>query len=175
MTYASNRVDDGQILRILEVARRNQALVCVHAENHDAIMFMTQKLLAAGHNGTKYHAWCKPALVEREATYRMIALAELMDQPIQIFHVTCGEAAEEIRRAQQRGLKIFAETCPQYFVLTEEDLDRDAREGAKYLCSPAPRTKAEQEALWDYVKSGTLGNVTSVSYTHLTLPTTPYV
>ncbi|MBO6561262.1 MAG: dihydropyrimidinase [Nisaea sp.] len=161
MTYASNRVDDGQILRILEVARRNQALVCVHAENHDAIMFMTEKLLAAGLNGTKYHSWCKPALVEREATYRMIALAELMDQPIQIFHVTCGEAAEEIRRAQQRGLKVFAETCPQYFVLTEKDLDRDAREGAKYLCSPAPRTEAEQEALWEYVRSGTLGNVTS--------------
>ena len=161
MTYSSNRVDDGQILRILEVARRNQALVCVHAENHDAIMFMTEKLLMAGHNGTKYHAWCKPALVEREATYRVIALAELMDQPIQIFHVTCGEAAEEIRRAQQRGLKIFAETCPQYFVLTEDDLDRGVREGAKCLCSPAPRTKAEQEALWNYVKSGTLGNVTS--------------
>ena len=161
MTYASNRVDDGQILRILEVARRNQALVCVHAENHDAIMFMTEKLLSAGHKATKYHAWCKPTLVEREATYRMIALAELMDQPIQIFHVTCGEAAEEIRRAQQRGLKVFAETCPQYFVLTEDDLDRGVQEGAKYLCSPAPRTKAEQEALWGYVKSGTLGNVTS--------------
>lgn len=161
MTYASNRVDDGQILRILEAARRNQALVCVHAENHDAIMFMTERLLAAGHNGTKYHAWCKPPLVESEATHRIIALAELLDQPIQVFHVTCREAAEEIRSAQQRGLKIFAETCPQYFVLTERDLDRDAREGAKYLCSPAPRTEADQQALWDHVRAGTLGNVTS--------------
>src|SRR3546814_10581232 len=87
-------------------------------------MYMTQRLLDAGLGHTKYHAWCKPALVEREATTRIIMLAELMDQPIQIFHVTCEEAAEEIRRAQARGLKVFAETCPQYFVLTADALAR---------------------------------------------------
>jgi dihydropyrimidinase len=122
---------------------------------------MTEKLLAAGNNAMKYHAYCKPAMVEREACQRIIMLSELLDQPIQIFHVSCEEAAEEIRRAQQRGVKVFSETCPQYFVLTAEDLDRDNREGAKYVCSPAPRTKADQEALWQYVRMGTIGNVTS--------------
>ena len=161
MTYPKNRVDDSEILRIFEVARSNQALVTVHAENHDAIMYMTDKLIAAGLTGTKYHAWCKPPVVEREAVHRIIALAELMDQPIQIFHVTCAEAAEEIRRAQQRGLKIFAETCPQYFMLTEDDLDKPIHEGAKALCSPAPRTVEHQSALWSYIRSGTLGVVTS--------------
>ncbi|EDP63439.1 D-Hydantoinase [alpha proteobacterium BAL199] len=161
MTYPKNRVDDREILRIFEVARRHGALVCVHAENHDAIMYMTQKLLDAGLGHTKYHAWCKPALVEREATTRIIMLAELMDQPIQIFHVTCEEAAEEIRRAQARGLKIFAETCPQYFVLTADDLDGSQRDGARVLCSPAPRSVADQQALWNHVRTGTIGNVTS--------------
>ena len=118
MTYPRNKLNDAEILRVLEVAKRKQALVCVHAENHDAIMYMTAKLLQAEKNSTKHHAWCKPPLVEREAVHRVIMLAELLDTPIQIFHVSCEEAAEEVRRAQRRGLKVFSETCPQYFVLT---------------------------------------------------------
>ena len=161
MTYPRNRLNDAEILKVLETAKRKQALVCVHAENHDAIMYMTEKLLAAENNSTKFHAWAKPPLVEREAVHRVIMLSELLDVPIQIFHVSCEEAAEEIRRAQQRGLKIFSETCPQYFVLTERDLDRDQREGAKFVCSPAPRTEGDQEAVWDHVRLGTIGNVTS--------------
>ncbi len=161
MTYPRNRVTDAEILKILEVAKRKGALVCVHAENHDAIMYMTEKLLAAERNSTKHHAWAKPPLVEREAVHRVIMLAELIDVPIQIFHVSCEEAADEIRRAQRRGLKIFSETCPQYFVLTARDLDRDQREGAKFVCSPAPRTEGDQEAVWDHVRIGTIGNVTS--------------
>ena len=113
MTYPRNRLNDAEILKVLETAKRKQALVCVHAENHDAIMYMTEKLLAAENNSTKFHAWAKPPLVEREAVHRVIMLSELLDVPIQIFHVSCEEAAEEIRRAQQRGLKIFSETCPQ--------------------------------------------------------------
>jgi dihydropyrimidinase len=161
MTYPRNKLNDAEILRVLEVAKRKQALVCVHAENHDAIMYMTAKLLQAEKNSTKHHAWCKPPLVEREAVHRVIMLAELLDTPIQIFHVSCEEAAEEVRRAQRRGLKVFSETCPQYFVLTARDLDRDQREGAKFVCSPAPRTEGDQEALWDHVRIGTIGNVTS--------------
>lgn len=161
MTYPKNRVNDTEILRIFEAARRHQALVCVHAENHDAIMYMTEKLVSNGFGQTKYHAWCKPPLVEREACQRIIMLSELMDLPIQIFHVTCEEAAEEIRRAQARGVKVFAETCPQYFVLTADDLDGEQRVGARVLCSPAPRSVADQEALWNHVRIGTIGNVTS--------------
>ena len=161
MTYPKNRLTDEEILKVLDVAKRKQALVCVHAENHDAIMYMTEKLLKAEKNSTRYHAWCKPPLVEREACSRIIMLAELLDQPIQIFHVSCEEAAEEIRRAQRRGLKVFSETCPQYFVLTARDLDRDQREGAKFVCSPAPRSEGDQEALWGHVRIGTIGNVTS--------------
>jgi len=161
MTYPKNRLNDAEILRVLDVAKRKQALVCVHAENHDAIMYMTEKLLQAEKNSTKHHAWCKPPLVEREATHRMIMLAELVDTPIQIFHVSCEEAAEEVHRARRRGLKIFSETCPQYFVLTARDLDRDQRDGAKFVCSPAPRTEGDQESLWDHINLGTIGNVTS--------------
>ncbi|MET4701229.1 dihydropyrimidinase [Constrictibacter sp. MBR-5] len=161
MTYDSNFVDDAAVLKVLATAREHEAFVCVHAENHEAIKWMTARLLEAGLKDAKYHAWAKPPVVEREATHRIIALAEMLDQPIQVFHVTCGEAAEEIHRAQQRGLKVWGETCPQYLVLTADDMDRPDFEGAKYVCSPAPRTVAEQEALWGYLKTGVLDVITS--------------
>jgi dihydropyrimidinase len=156
LTYDSLALDDAQTLKVLAVARRCGALVCVHAENHAAIAFLTQALEAAGLTAPKFHAWAKPMAVEREACHRVISLAELLDTPIHIFHVSGAESAEEIRRAQQRGLKVFAETCPQYLMLTEADLDRPGFEGAKFLCSPAPRSKADQQSLWDYIRGGTL-------------------
>jgi dihydropyrimidinase len=161
MTYDSNFVDDATLLKIFALAREHGAFVTIHAENHEAIKWMTKRLVETGHTAMKYHSWSKPPVVEREATHRVIALAEFLDQPIQIFHVTCAESAEEIHRAQQRGLKIFGETCPQYLVLTEDDLDRPGFEGAKFICSPAPRTKKDQEALWNYLRTGVLGVVSS--------------
>ncbi len=161
MTYESSFLTDGQVLTVLAAARKNQAFVVIHAENHEAIKWMTARLEAAGLTDAKYHAWAKPALVEREAIQRVIALAELVDVPIQIFHVSSAEGAEEIRRAQGRGLKVYGETCPQYLAFCAADLDRPDQEGSKFLCSPAPRYAADQEALWHHIRVGTLGVVSS--------------
>ena len=128
LTYDPLHLDDRQFLRVLAAARRTGALVSVHCENHDAIAWRTEALLAAGLTEPKYHAWSRPRMVEREATHRAIALAELVDQPIQVFHVSCPEVADEIARARHRGLKVWGETCPQYLVLTASDMDRPGLE-----------------------------------------------
>ncbi len=161
LTYDASRLDDRQYLRVLAAARRLGTLVTVHCENYDAISQRTAALLAAGLTAPKYHAWSRPTVVEREATHRAIALAELMDQPIQVFHVSCPEAAEEVARARARGVKVWAETCPQYFYLLAADMNRPGFEGAKFICSPPPRGPEEQEGLWSYVANGTLGNISS--------------
>ncbi|MGQ0733926.1 MAG: dihydropyrimidinase [Acidobacteriota bacterium] len=161
LTYEPLHIDDRALLRVLAAARRSGALVTVHCENYEAIRWRTAALLADGRTTPKYHAWSRPAVVEREATYRAIALAELVDQPIQIFHVSCPEVAEEIARAQARGLRVWGETCPQYFVLSAADMDRPGFEGAKFMCSPAPRDAAASEGLWDAVRLGTLDVVSS--------------
>ncbi len=161
LTYATSRITDAEALRVLAAARRLGALVCIHAEHHELIEFHTQALLAAGLTAPKYHAWAKPMVVERECVHRVCAMAEALDVPIQVFHVSGAEAAEEIARARARGLKVWGETCPQYLVLTAEDLDRPGFEGAKYICSPAPRSRADQEALWAAIRAGVLGNVSS--------------
>ncbi|MEL6226184.1 MAG: dihydropyrimidinase [Pseudomonadota bacterium] len=154
MTYEDLKLNDGEILSVFDAARSTGALVMVHAENYDAIRFMTEKLEAAGRTAPLYHARSRPIVVEREATHRAISLAELVDVPLVVVHVSNGEAMEEIQRAQAKGLKVFAETCPQYLVLTEDDLDGLNMEGAKYVCSPPPRDKASQAACWDGITRG---------------------
>ena len=161
LTYAGARITDGEALEVMAAARRLGALVCIHAEHHELIEFYTKALLAAGLTLPKHHAWAKPMVVERECVHRVCAMAEALDVPIQVFHVSGGESAEEIERAQQRGLKVWGETCTQYLVLTADDLDRPGFEGAKYVCSPAPRSRADQAALWEMIRRGVIGNVTS--------------
>ncbi|MDE2517489.1 MAG: dihydropyrimidinase [Rhodospirillales bacterium] len=161
LTYDTSHVDDAQYLRVLAAARRGGALVTVHCENYEAIRWRSAALLADGRTAPKYHAWSRPRVVEREATHRAIALAELVDQPIQIFHVSCSEVAEEIARAQARGVKVWAETCPQYLTLTAADMDRPGFEGAKFMCSPSPRDPADRDALWQDLRRGTLDIISS--------------
>src|ERR1044072_6871488 len=133
MTYEGLALSDMEMLNVMSVARETGALVMVHAENYDAIRFLTDRLERAGNTAPHYHAASRPIPVEREATHRAISLSEIVDVPIMIVHVSNREAMEEIRRAQQRGLKIYGETCPQYLVLTAKDMEGLNMEGAKYV------------------------------------------
>jgi dihydropyrimidinase len=148
MTYDLLKIDDRQFLDVLSTARRHGAMTMVHAENNDVIAWMSEKLLAGGHNAPKYHAVSHARIAESEASNRAIQLAQLVDTPLLIVHVSTQEAAQTIRNARDRGLKIYGETCPQYLFLTIADLDRDGMEGAKFCCSPPPRDAADQEAIW---------------------------
>ncbi|MBA4221200.1 MAG: dihydropyrimidinase [Methylobacterium sp.] len=154
MTYEGLALSDFQMLEVMAVARDTRALVMVHAENYDVIRYLTDQLERAGSTAPRFHATSRPIIAEREATYRAISLAELSDVPLMVVHVSNREAMEEIRRAQQKGLKIFAETCPQYLTLTADDLDGLNMEGAKYVCSPPPRDAASQLACWEGLQQG---------------------
>lgn len=154
MTYDALKLDDRQILEVLSLARREGAFVMVHAENHEIIAWLSERLIGSGHTAPKFHAMAHVKTAEREATHRAISLAELVDVPILIVHVSSGEAIEQIRWAQGRGLKIYGETCPQYLFLTEDDLDRPGFEGAKFMCSPPPRDRANQEVVWRGLSNG---------------------
>ncbi len=88
-------------------------------------------------------------------------MSRLIDVPVLIVHVSSIEATNTIRSAQTLGARIFAETCPQYLVLTAEDMDRPGVEGAKWCCSPPLRDKAAQEAIWAGLKNGTFQTFSS--------------
>lgn len=155
MTYEGMRLHDNEILATLDVARSSGALVMVHCENEDAIRFLIGKHEAAGTVAPKAHATTRPIAAEREATHRALSLAEIVDVPIVIVHVSNREAMEEIDRARKRGVKVVGETCPQYLMLTADDLDREGWEGAKYVCSPPPRDEASKAACWQGLEQGT--------------------
>jgi dihydropyrimidinase len=152
MTYEGLRLRDDEILATLDTARRTGALVMVHCENEDAIRYLIGRHEEEGKFSPKYHATTRPVAAEREATHRALSLAEIVDVPIVIVHVSNREAMEEIRRARQRGQKIAGETCPQYLMLTADDLDLEGLEGAKFVCSPPPRDKASQDACWEGIE-----------------------
>lgn len=154
MTYDDLKLSDREILEVMEVARREGAMVMVHAENSDAIAWLTGRLVAAGRTAPRHHAESRPAPVEREATHRAITFSELVDVPILIVHVSGAEAIEQISWARGRGLNIYAETCPQYLFLTAEHLGAQGFEGAKCVCSPPPRDAANQRALWRALANG---------------------
>jgi len=155
MTYDDLKLDDGQILDLLEVARTRGALVMVHAENADCIEWLTKRLEATGRTAPRFHAHSRPMLVEREATHRAIALSQLVDVPILIVHVSGKDAVEQIRWARGQGLNVLAETCPQYLFLSAEDLGiDDSYQGAKCICSPPPRGKDNQQVIWNGLADG---------------------
>ena len=155
MTYDDLKLDDGQMLDVLEVARHHGAMAMIHAENADCIEWLTRRLEAAGRTAPRFHAHARPMLVEREATHRAMSLAQLVDVPILIVHVSGKEAVEQIRWGRSHGLKVFAETCPQYLFLTAEDLGiDDSYKGARCVCSPPPRDKSNQQVIWDALNDG---------------------
>ena len=155
MTYDLLQLDDAQMLDILALARREGALVMVHAENYDMIRWLTARLIARGLSAPRYHAVSHARIAEGEATNRAVSLAQLLDVPILLVHVSAPEAIAAIRHAQTKGLKIYGETCPQYLFLTADDLARPGLEGAKFCCSPPPRDQEGQEAVWNGLKNGT--------------------
>jgi dihydropyrimidinase len=154
MTYDDLRLNDRQILDVLDVAKLHGALVMVHAENADCIAWLTDRLVNDSRTAPRFHAASRPPVVEREATHRAIAFSELVDVPILIVHVSGSDAIEQIRWAQARGLHILAETCPQYLYLTAADLGGENYSGAKYVCSPPPRDESNQAAVWQALASG---------------------
>ena len=154
MTYDALKLNDRQILDVLHLARREGAMTMIHAENADCIAWLTEMFEAAGDTAPRFHGYSRPPVVEREATHRAISLAELMDVPVLIVHVSGNEAMTQIQNAQARGIRIYGETCPQYLFLTADDLAQPGFEGAKCICSPPPRTADDQEHIWRGIKTG---------------------
>ena len=145
-------LDDASIFKALRATAKNGGLVCMHAENGGAIDVIVRQALAEGKTAPKYHALTRPTTAEAEACSRAIALAEMAGAPLYIVHLSCNDALEKVREARDRGLPVYAETCPQYLYLSLENMDEPGFEGAKYVFTPPLREKWHQEKLWQGLK-----------------------
>jgi dihydropyrimidinase len=154
-------VDDETLFRTMEVAAETGALVMVHAENGDAIDVLVKAALARGETEPKYHALTRPPETEGEATNRAIQLARVAGSPLYVVHVSCAEAVEPILIAREKGWDVWGETCTQYFFVDYTFLERPDFEGAKYVYTPPPRPRANQEVLWNAVRTDTLSVIST--------------
>src|SRR5208337_1649049 len=145
-------VDDATIFKALSQTAKNGALVCMHAENGSVIDVLVARAIAEGKTAPIYHALTRPPRAEAEAVHRAIAMAEIAQVPVYIVHLSSEDALNEVREARDRGLPAFAETCPQYLLLSQDDLARPNFEGAKYVFTPPLRPKEHQPKLWDGLK-----------------------
>src|SRR5213596_2927098 len=155
------QVDDETLFRAMQVAAASGALVMVHAENGDAIDVLVRGALARGDTAPIHHALTRPPELEGEATNRAIQLARIAGSPLYVVHVTCREAVEPIRRAREQGWSVWGESCTQYFFRSIDDLARPDFEGAKYVYTPPPRAKANQDVLWNAVRTDVLSAIST--------------
>ncbi|GAB2477034.1 dihydropyrimidinase [Jatrophihabitans fulvus] len=157
---------DGQIVRAMQTAAGNGALIMMHAENGSAIDVFVQQAIERGETSPVNHGLTRPWQMEQEATHRAIMLSEVVGTPLYIVHVSAGQALARIAEARNAGQNVFGETCPQYLYLSlEEQLGAEGFEGAKWVCSPPLRKRSEghQDELWKFIRTG---DVTSVSTDH---------
>ena len=150
------QVDDDILFQALQRSRDCGVLVCLHCENGDMIHNLVKKFLHKGQTEPYYHHLSRPTIAEKEAVTRAIALAELADASLYVVHLTCREALKEVADAKERGVKVYAETCPQYLLLDESRYHDKGFEVAKYVISPPLRSKDHQEKLWNGLHNGTL-------------------
>lgn len=144
------RLQDGEIFQVMRVARDHGILTLLHAENGDVIDILVAEAMAAGHRTKEWHAKTRPAWGAIESVLRGAALAAQAMAPLYIVHMNVAGEVDQLEYAQEHGLPILGETCPQYLFFTDDDLKRP--DGAKWICSPPVRTKVDNAQLWDGLK-----------------------
>jgi dihydropyrimidinase len=147
---------DSQMMSALMSVAAVSGLPVVHAENWDVICALVAQNLAQGNTSPHWHPRSRPAVMEGEATGRVIDIANLSGTRVHIFHVTSPYAVQRIAQARLAGQDVTGETCPQYLLLTQELFDRPGVEGALPVCSPPIRDQAAQDALWSALGEGDL-------------------
>jgi dihydropyrimidinase len=157
-------VDDATIFKAMRRTAENGGFVLMHCENGPVIDLLEKEAIAAGNVDPVYNAITRPPVTEAEATARAISLAELAGVPVYVVHLSAAEALDAVSRARDRGLPVYAETCPHYLLLTDEKLSEPDFGGSKYVMCPPLRTPAHQERLWKGLRTDEL-QVVSTDHT----------
>jgi dihydropyrimidinase len=150
-------VDDDEMFASFQRCAALGALPLVHAENGDIVAALQEKYMAAGVSGPEAHAYSRPPEVEGEATNRAIMIADAAGVPVYIVHTSSEQAHEAIRRARQKGMRVYGEPLIQHLTLDEHEyFNRDWDHAARRVMSPPFRDKSHQDSLWAGLSAGSL-------------------
>ena len=159
MTYPAMIVNDCDLYKIIKKLNDYGCFAGVHCENAGVIDALIAKAKKEGRFGPENHPLVRPDIMEAEAVHRLLVIADAADAPVMIVHLTNQKAFEEVMRARMNGQKVYAETCPQYLLLDDRVYSRLDFEGAKYVCAPPIRKKADQDCLWKALANGEIQTV----------------
>ena len=152
-------LSDEDLFAAMKFARDLGVIVTAHCENADAIDALQRSLLAAGKTGPEWHEPSRPPVVEADGVHHLCTFAELLGTHVYIVHTSCAAALREALAARQRGVNVWVESVIPHFVLDETYVERGQFEGAKYVMSPPLRAKANQDVLWNGVKTRQISTI----------------
>ena len=159
MTY-DTQLNDEEIYEILVRLMEVGAFTGCHCENAGMIDALRKEYSADERlKAVSSHYKTRPAEAEAEAIDRYCHLAEVAGAAIMDVHLTCEAGLNEIREARKRGVRVYAETCPQYLVMDDSLYELPGFEGAKYVIAPPLRKKSDQEALWQAIADGEIQTI----------------
>jgi dihydropyrimidinase len=152
-------IDDTELFRTLELAKRLGVIVTAHCENAELVAQLQRRLLAEGKTGPQWHEPSRPPAVEAEGVHHLATFAELTGAHVYVVHTSCADALSAARRAGERGVALWVETVIPYLVLDRTYAERPDFEGAKYVMSPPLREQRHQEPLWNALRTGQIDTV----------------
>ncbi len=156
-----HRIDDLELIRLLDIVNENGGLLGIHCENDKAIEYLAEKLVAEGKTEPKYHPVSRPVSAEVDATERAIHLADMVEGNVFIVHMSSEEAVDKVRQARRKKNNVYAETCTHYLLLEDYVYDQPLEEAAKYVITPPIRKSSDREGLWAAINSGDIHIVSS--------------
>lgn len=162
MTYPAMMIGDELMYRALKKLKEKGGICGVHCENSGVIDALIKEKKARGELGVGSHPRTRPAALEAEAVARLLRIAQVVDIPVVIVHLTNEGSLREVEAARKRGQKVYVETCPQYLLLDESVYDNeDYSHAARYVCAPPLRTAEDQKALWRALRRGEIQTVST--------------
>ncbi len=145
-------INDAELLEFLQCTSNAGALASIHAENGEIVGLFQDRLVAEGRTAAKFITAARPPEVEAQATARALSIAEMAKAPIYLSSLSSAHAIERVKAARDRGIIVFAETCPHYLVMPSERYEET--EGIKYYCTPPLRLPWHEDILWKAIASG---------------------
>ena len=159
--------DDNMLYCALEETAKIGAMIELHAES----VFVMDGLVKRYHKDWKKlgawgHTLSRPAFTEEEAVQRAIKWAEVTGGRVYIVHMSAGSSADAVKAGQERGVNVYAETCPQYLLLDDSVFRRE--NGHCYTTCPQVKKKEDSARLWEGIINGEVSLITTDTCTFTT-------
>ncbi len=145
--------DDGMLFQALEETKKWGGMISVHAESVFVLdMLINRYAKEKDRLGAYAHTLARPYYTESEAVQRAIKWAEVTGGRLYIVHMSAGESAQYVHDAKEKGVNVYAETCPQYLLL--DDSVFKGENGHLYATCPQIKKKEDSEGLWKGLING---------------------